>query len=74
MSTEVKAKQWGNSLGIIIPKNLVNDLKIEPEESILVEIEKKQNPLRELSELGKGKKIHMKTFLENRKSLESKYM
>jgi len=73
MAIEVKTKQWGNSIGIIIPKGLVHDLKIKPKEKIIIEL-KKENPLKELFGFGKGKKITKKTFLENRKTLESKYM
>jgi len=71
---EVKTKQWGNSIGLVIPKEVVDSLKIRPEENIIIEIEKKENPLKELFGFGKGKKITRKAFLENRKMLESNYM
>ena len=70
---EVEAKQWGNSVGVIIPKTLIEELKIKPGERILINVEKKENPLKELFGFGKGKKLE-KTFLENRKLLESKYL
>ncbi len=74
MTIEVKTKQWGNSIGVIIPKEVVNTLKIKPEETILIEVERKENPLKELWGLGKGKKLTQKARLENRKFLESKWM
>lgn len=74
MNTEVKTKQWGNSLGVIIPKEVVNALKIKPHEKIKIIVEKKENPLKELFGWGKGKKITRKAFLANRKMLESKYV
>lgn len=74
MTIEVKTKQGGNSIGIIIPKEVVNTLKIKPEETILIEVEKKENPLKELWGFGKGKKLTQKARLENRKFLESKWM
>ena len=72
--TEVKTKQWGNSLGIIIPSSLVHDLKIKLGESINITVEKKENPLKELWGFGKGKKLTQKARLENRKMLESKWV
>lgn len=74
MTIEVKTKQWGNSIGVIIPKEVVNTLKIKPEETILIEVEKKENPLKELWGFGKGKKLTQKARLENIKFLESKWM
>jgi len=46
---EAEAKEWGNSLGIIIPKSLVNKLKIKTGEKILIKIEKKENKKKNLS-------------------------
>ena len=74
MVIEVKTKQWGNSIGVVIPKEVVKNLKIKQGENILIEVEKKENPLKELFGFGKGKKITRKAFLENRRMLESKYM
>jgi len=74
MVIEVKTKQWGNSIGVIIPKDVISNLKIKPEETILIEVEKKENPLKELWGFGKGKKLTQKTRLESRKLLESKYL
>ncbi len=73
MAIEVKTKQWGNSIGIIIPKEIVNSLKIRAEENILIEVGKKENPLKELWGFGKGEKLTQKARSENRKFLESKY-
>ena len=74
MGIEVKAKQWGNSLGIVIPWEIVDKMKIKSGESVLIEIEKKENPLRELWGFGKGKKLTQKARLENRRMLESKWV
>ena len=76
MVIEVEAKQWGNSIGVIIPSEIVKNLKIKPGEKILVgEIERKENPLKELFGFGKrnGKLLTQKARLESRKMLESKY-
>ncbi|MBI2146191.1 AbrB/MazE/SpoVT family DNA-binding domain-containing protein [Candidatus Woesearchaeota archaeon] len=71
---EAKAKQWGNSLGVVIPKEVVDSLHIRAGEDIIIQIEKKENPLKELFGFGKNKKITREAFLENRKLLESRYM
>lgn len=74
MAIEVKTKQWGNSIGVIIPKKVVNTLKIKPEETILIEVEKKENPLKELFGTLKSKKSTEQMIKGVRKELESKWM
>lgn len=73
MAIKVETKQWGNSIGIIIPSNIVDALKIRPKEKVVIEI-KKENPLKELWGFGKGKKITRKEFLKFRKETESKWI
>ena len=68
-----KTKEWGNSVGVIIPSEVVREMNIGTNEEIILEIKKKENPLRELWGFGKGKKLTQKTRLRNRKFLESKY-
>ena len=41
MATEVTVKRWGNSMGIIIPKEIIKEKKIREKEKIIVEIMKK---------------------------------
>lgn len=74
MTIEVKTKQWGNSIGVIIPKEVVNTLKIKPEETILIEVERKENPLKKLFGTLKSKKSTEQMIKEVRKELESKWM
>ncbi len=74
MTIEVKTKQWGNSIGVIIPKEVVNTLKIKPEETILIKVERKENPLKELFGTLKSKKSTEQMIKEVRKELESKWM
>ncbi|MBI3051343.1 hypothetical protein HYY74_02695 [Candidatus Woesearchaeota archaeon] len=33
MEIQVKAKKWGDSIGIIIPKRVADEAKIKPDES-----------------------------------------
>ncbi|MBI3036643.1 AbrB/MazE/SpoVT family DNA-binding domain-containing protein [Candidatus Woesearchaeota archaeon] len=69
----VKTKQWGNSIGIVIPKAVAEEKGIKPDEEVLVEIEKKGNPLKELFGTLKTKKTTEQILKEVRKDLESKY-
>ena len=74
MAVTVKTKQWGNSIGIIIPREVVDDLSLTPGEEIVIDIKEKQNALKELFgtlNWGKDKKRILK---EVRKELESKWI
>ena len=48
MTMSVKTKEWGNSIGIIIPRRAVEELGIAVGEEIIIDIRKKQNVLKEL--------------------------
>jgi len=74
MAIEVKTKQWGNSLGIIIPAEITNKLNIKPNEEIIIEIEKKNNVLKELFGALKTKKSTEQILKEARKDFESKWL
>ena len=43
MATEVTIKKIGNSLGIILPKEVVKSKKIKKDEKVLIEIVKESN-------------------------------
>jgi len=43
-----KARKWGNSLGIILPKNIVKELKIKENQELVIDVKPKENPLKEL--------------------------
>ncbi len=42
MKTACKARKWGNSLGIAIPKEVVEQQHIKPDEELIITIEKKR--------------------------------
>ena len=71
-----KIKKWGNSIGVLIPKNDAVQLQLKEGQEVAIEISKKENPLKELFGFGKrmGVKITQKDLLEARKSLESKWI
>ena len=43
MATEVTLRKWGNSLGIVFPKELVKEKHLEPNEKIIINIVKEAN-------------------------------
>ena len=70
---KTKVKQWGNSVGVIIPKEAVNRMNLKLGEFIIVDIKKKEGVLRELfgsMKFGDSRKA-LKEF---RKDMESKWM
>ncbi len=64
-------KQWGNSLGIIIPRNEVIHHHLQENQQVVIDIITVENPLKELFGSGKNNKITKEEFLETRKLLES---
>ena len=68
-----KTKQWGNSIGVIIPKDIIREKNIKPEEEILINIEKKRSILKELFGALCFKKSAKILLEESRKNLESKF-
>ncbi len=74
MALEVKTKKWGSSIGVVIPSEAVERLNIKPDEEIVIEIEKKNNVLKELFGAMKFKKPTEQILKEARKDLESKWL
>ena len=68
-----KKRKWGNSLGIIIPKEEVENLNLKENQIVILEITKKENPLKELFGFGKLKKPTEELLKEIREK-ESKYI
>ena len=56
MATEATVREWGGSLGVIIPRSLVHREDIKPGEKVIIEIRKKA-PLKEFFGALKGAKI-----------------
>jgi antitoxin component of MazEF toxin-antitoxin module len=40
MAVEVKLKKWGNSIGVILPKALIEEKKLRENDEILIEVVK----------------------------------
>lgn len=71
-----KIKKWGNSMGVLIPKNDAAQLQLKEGQEVAIEITKTENPLKELFGVGKrmGKLITQKEFLKFRRGFESKWL
>ena len=69
-----KTRKWGNSLGVRIPKDVVNEMGLRENQEIVVELMPKENVLKELFGFAKGKinKSTEEIIKESRKDL-SKY-
>ena len=50
-----KTKQWGSSLGIVIPKKVVNEFHLTENQEVTIELQPKTNILKELFGAGKRK-------------------
>lgn len=68
-----KTKKWGNSLGVVIPKEEVKKLKLHEGQTIRLEIVDTESPLKEFFGWDKEKKIRI-AIEENRKIFESKHV
>lgn len=40
VETEVKTRKWGSSIGVVLPKELVDEIGIKPDETIKIDIKK----------------------------------
>jgi antitoxin component of MazEF toxin-antitoxin module len=67
-----RTKKWGNSIGLLIPKQEADRLNLHENRDVVVDIVGKENPFKELYGFGRQKKITRQEFLEIRKLLESK--
>jgi len=69
MPINVKTKQWGNSIGIIIPSEIVKGLRIKADEEISVDFKNKGNVLKDLYGSLKFKRNTYDVLKEVRKEL-----
>jgi antitoxin component of MazEF toxin-antitoxin module len=67
-------RAWGNSIGIVIPREVVRELNIKPHEEIVIEIRQKSGTvLKELFGTFKWKRPLHEVLRQSRKELESKF-
>lgn len=68
-----KTRKWGSSLGVIIPKETVEELKLREDEEIVIDIIKKENVMKELFGSGSFKKS-TEDILKEVRGKESKFI
>ncbi|MBS3066741.1 AbrB/MazE/SpoVT family DNA-binding domain-containing protein [Candidatus Pacearchaeota archaeon] len=74
MAIEVKTKKWGNSIGVVIPIETIIKLNLKSGEEIIINIEKKNNVLKEMFGKAKFKKPAKKMVEDFRKEYDSKWL
>ncbi len=74
MAIEVKTKKWGNSIGVVIPSKAAQKMKLRPEETVIIEITKKDNVLKDLFGSLKLKKPTETILKEIREELEGRWL
>ncbi len=74
MAIETKTKKWGNSIGVVIPAETVERLKLKPGEQITIDVEKKQNVLKELFGSLRFTRSTKMILEEVREELEGKWL
>jgi antitoxin component of MazEF toxin-antitoxin module len=74
MAIVTKAKQWGNSVGAIIPTSKIKELSIKPGDEIEITVKKKHNVLKELFGSIQIKKPTKVILKEVREDMKSKWM
>ncbi|HLC66702.1 MAG TPA: AbrB/MazE/SpoVT family DNA-binding domain-containing protein [Candidatus Nanoarchaeia archaeon] len=74
ITVNCRPRKWGNSLGIIIPKEVSEKLGIREHASVPVAFGKPENPLKELYGAFKDWKVSPKQLKQWRRELESKYV
>ena len=74
MAIETITKRWGSSIGVVIPSETVDKLSLKPNESVVIEITKKENVLKELFGAIKMKKSTEQIIKEARAESESKWL
>jgi len=73
MAVAVKVRDWGNSKGVILPKEFVKENHITTGEEISIEITRKRNVLKGLFGTGKFKRSTEEIMRDARRELESKW-
>ena len=68
-----RARKWGSSFGILIPKDTAEKLKLNENDEVAIEITKKENVLKELFGSGTFKKP-TENILKEIRGKESKFL
>ncbi|MBI5797770.1 AbrB/MazE/SpoVT family DNA-binding domain-containing protein [Candidatus Woesearchaeota archaeon] len=69
----VKTKKWGNSLGVVLPADVVKAEHLKPGEEIRIRVERKHNVLKEMFGAVKFKRPIEVILKEAREEMKSKW-
>lgn len=61
---EAKIRKWGNSMGILLPRQAVKKEKFKDGETVKLFVAKKTNPIKETFGIYKHSKVNLKTLKE----------
>lgn len=64
MAIEVKLRKWGNSIGVILPKELISKKNLKEDQTIVIEVVKKADLTRVFGSLKNKKHISGQQFKE----------
>jgi len=59
LQSEARLKAWGNSIGVVIPKEILQQERLSVNDEVEITIRKKTNPLREAFGKLKGVKARL---------------
>jgi bifunctional DNA-binding transcriptional regulator/antitoxin component of YhaV-PrlF toxin-antitoxin module len=68
-----KTRKWGNSIGVVLPKEDLDRLRIRENEEVLVEVRKRSSPLKELFGAGKANSIRPQDLKQMRLEWEGRH-
>lgn len=71
MAIQTKLRKWGNSLGIVIPSEVLKDQNLKEGENVILEI-KKKNTIKELFGSLKNWKIDAQKFKDEIRAEEKR--
>jgi len=71
METTTKVREWGSSIGLVIPKEIVRRESLESGDEVVIEI-KKAKTLKDLFGSLKGLKIDAQVFKDERRKEDKK--
>jgi len=74
MYVNLEVRRWGNSVGVVIPKEVVRKLHVKAGDQVVIDIQKRDNPLKELFGSMKFSKPTKELLAEVRAEMDSKWM
>lgn len=67
-------RKWGNSVGVIVPRDILKAEELSLGDKVRIDFKRKENPLKELRGALKGSKITWEDVKKMREEMESKWI